>query len=133
MSQENVEIVRRGLDALNQRDFEGWFAITSSEIKLYPLQDEPGVLPVYQGRDGLMEWMANWYSEWDDYEGEPLEVLDAGDQVVVVMHETGRVTRVGLEVGQDFSHSFRLRDGLVVEWRMHETHRQALEAVGLSE
>ena len=70
MSQENMQIIRRGLDA----------------FKLYPLPDE-----------------------------------------------TGRMTRDGLEVEQDFSHSFRLRDGLIVEWRMHDSHRQALEAVGLSE
>jgi hypothetical protein len=28
--------VRRGIEALNQNDFEGWFAIASTEIKLYP-------------------------------------------------------------------------------------------------
>ena len=132
MSQENVEIVRRGMEAFNENDFEGWFAITSTEIKLYPRPDEPGVLPVYEGWDGVMEYMVNWYSQWDDYEGEPVEFLDAGDQVLVVLRERGRMQQ-GLEIEQEFSHSFTLRNGQLVEWRMYDSHEQALAAVGLSE
>ena len=133
MSQENVEIVRRGTEAFNQNDFEGWFAIASTEIKLYPRPEEPGVLAVYEGWDGVMEYLVNWYSHWEDYEGEPVEFLDAGDQVLVVMRERGRLERDRLEVEQEFSHSFKLREGSVVEWRMYDSHEQALEAVGLSE
>jgi ketosteroid isomerase-like protein len=133
MSQENVEIVRRGMEAFNQNDFEGWFAIASTEIKLYPRPEEPGVLTVYEGWDGVMEYLVNWYSQWEDYEGEPVEFLDAGDQVLVVMRERGRLERDRLEVEQEFSHSFKLREGSVVEWRMYDSHEQALEAVGLSE
>jgi ketosteroid isomerase-like protein len=133
MSQENVEIVRRGMEAFNQNDFEGWFAIASTEIKLYPRPEEPGVLTVYEGWDGVMEYLVNWYSQWEDYEGEPVEFLDAGDQVLVVMRERGRLERDRLEVEQEFSHSFKLREGSVVEWRMYDSHEQALEAVGVSE
>jgi ketosteroid isomerase-like protein len=133
MSQENVEIVRQGMEAFNQNDFEGWFAIASTEIKLYPRPEEPGVLTVYEGWDGVMEYLVNWYSQWEDYEGEPVEFLDAGDQVLVVMRERGRLERDRLEVEQEFSHSFKLREGSVVEWRMYDSHEQALEAVGLSE
>ena len=121
-------MVRRGLEAFSQSDFEGFYALTSTEIKLYPRPEEPGVLPVYEGWDGLLEWMVNWYSHWDDYVGEAIDILDAGDQVLVVMHERGRMARGELEVEQDFSHSFKVRDGQVVEWRMYDSHEQALEA-----
>jgi len=102
-------------------------------VRVYPRSEEPGVRAVYDGWDGVMEYMVNWYSQWEDYEVEPLEFLDAGDQVLVVMQERGRMDREGLNVTQEFSHSFKLREGLVVEWRMYDPHEQALEAVGLSE
>lgn len=53
MSRENVEIVGRGLEAFSQNDFEAWCAIAGTEIKLYPRREEPGVLPVYAGWDGV--------------------------------------------------------------------------------
>jgi ketosteroid isomerase-like protein len=42
------------------------------------------------------------------------------------------VESTGMEVEEDFSHTFVLRDGKVVEWRMYDSHAEALEAVGLS-
>ena len=39
----------------------------------------------------------------------------------------------GIEVEQEFSHSYTVRDGKVVEWRHHDSYEQALEAVGLRE
>ena len=133
MSQENVEIVRRGMEAFNQNDFEGWFAIASTEIKLYPRPEEPGVLTVYEGWDGVMEYLVNWYSQWEDYEGEPVEFLDAGDQVLVVMRERGRLERADSRSNRSSATRSKLREGSVVEWRMYDSHEQALEAVGLSE
>ena len=39
--------------------------------------------------------------------------------------------RTGVEVLEEFSHSFLIRDGKVVEWRMYDSHEYALEAVRL--
>ena len=43
------------------------------------------------------------------------------------------VVRSAIEIEQEFSHSFRLRDGRIVEWRMYDGQDQALAAVGLRE
>jgi hypothetical protein len=45
MSQENVELVRKGLQAFLETDFEGWFALTDPGCRLYPRPEEPGVTP----------------------------------------------------------------------------------------
>jgi hypothetical protein len=49
MSEENVEVVRRGFEAFSQNDFEGWYAVTSTNVKLYPRREEPGVKDSYEG------------------------------------------------------------------------------------
>ena len=133
MSQENVEIVRRAFEAASDGDVGVWFQAADPDIRVYPRPEEPDAADEYRGLDGLMEYLTNWYSQWDVYEAEPLEMIDAGEHVLVVARERGRVERTGLEVVEDFSHSFVVRDGKVVEWHMYDSHAEALEAVGLSD
>jgi ketosteroid isomerase-like protein len=132
MSQENVEIVRAVAESAADDDAGAWLRAMDPEVRVYPRPEEPGVLEVYEGWDGFMEYSLNWFSQWEAYEFEPVKVLDADDQVLVVMRERGRMERDGMEVEQEFSHSFRLREGRIVEWRMYDSYDQALEAVGLS-
>ena len=80
-----------------------------------------------------MDYLLNWYSQWDDYEVEPLEIIDAGEHVLVITLERGRVERTGMELVENFTHSFVLRDDKVTEWHMYKSRADALEAVGLSE
>jgi len=41
MSQENVEIVRRTLDAFNRRDFDAWLEGFDRDVVWYAFPDEP--------------------------------------------------------------------------------------------
>lgn len=133
MSQENVQTLRRLFEAASDGDVGVWFQGADPDIRVYPRPDEPDAADEYRGLDGLMEYLMNWYSQWDVYESEPLEMIDAGEHVLVIARERGRVERTGMEVVEDFTHSFVLRDGKVTEWRMYDSHAEALEAVGLSE
>jgi ketosteroid isomerase-like protein len=133
MSQENVQTLRRLFEAASDGDVGVWFQAADPDIRVYPRPDEPDAADEYRGLDGLMDYLMNWYSQWDVYESEPLEMIDAGKHVLVIARERGRVERTGMEVVEDFTHSFVLRDGKVTEWRMYDSHAEALEAVGLSE
>jgi ketosteroid isomerase-like protein len=61
------------------------------------------------------------------------EIIDAGDQVVVVAHHQGRGRASGVDVDTRFYEVYTLREGKV--WRVDEyTERaEALEAAGLRE
>jgi ketosteroid isomerase-like protein len=133
MSQENVEIVRRAFEASAEGDVSVWFQAADPDIRVHPRSDEPDAADEYRGLDGLMDYLMNWYGNWDDYEVDPIEIIDAGKHVLVVARERGRVESTGVEVEEDFNHSFVLRDGKVVEWHMYNSHAEALAAVGLSE
>ena len=128
-----MEIVRAAFEASAEGDVGAWFQTAHPDIRVYPRPEEPDAAAEYRGLDGLMEYLTNWYSQWDVYEAEPLEMIDAGKHVLVIARERGRVERTGLEVVEDFSHSFVARDGKVVEWHMYDSHAEALEAVGLKE
>ncbi len=133
MSQENVEIVRRVFEAASDGEVGALFHVADPGIRVYPRSEEPDADDEYEGLDGLMDYLVNWYSQWDDYQTDPIEIIDAGKHVLVVARERGRVDRTGVEVEENFTHSFVLRDGKVVEWHMYDSHAAALEAVGLSE
>jgi ketosteroid isomerase-like protein len=133
MSREDVESLQAVFQAIADGDATAWLRAMDPEVRLYPRSEEPGVRAVYEGWDGVMEYLVNWYSDWEDYESEPVEFQDAGDQVLVVLRERGRMERSGIEVEEEFSHSFKLRDGRIVEWRHHNSRQDALDALGLSE
>jgi ketosteroid isomerase-like protein len=132
MSQANVEVIRAVADTAREGDVGAWLRAMDPDVRLYPRPEEPGVRPVYEGWEGVMEYMTNWFGQWEDYEADPVEYLDAGDRVLVVFLERGRMERGGIEIEQEFSHSFTLRDGRIVEWRSYDSHQQGLEAVGLT-
>jgi ketosteroid isomerase-like protein len=131
MSQENVEIVRKSVQAFLENDFEGWFATTDPGCRLYPRPEEPGVKECYAGWDEILGYLVNWYSGWKEYTGEPERFIDAGDWVVVEINEVG-IAESGLRVKQRFAHAFKIEDGKGIEWRMFGPVEEALEAVGLS-
>jgi ketosteroid isomerase-like protein len=133
VSQENVEVLRVAFAEMADGDAMAVLRVSDENVRLYPRPEEPGVRPVYEGWEGCMEYFSNWYGQWDAYEISPVEFLDAGDHVVVVLHERGRLERSEIEIKQDFSHSFKLRDRRIIEWRMYDNHDQALDAVGLRE
>jgi uncharacterized protein len=133
MSRENVEVVRRAFGAAADGDMGAWFQTADPEIRVYPRSEEPDAAQEYRGLEGLMEYLTNWYSQWDDYDFEPIEFVDAGEHVLVVNRERGRVERTGVEIEEDFNHSFVVRNGKIAEWHMYNTHAEALEAVGLRE
>jgi len=133
MSQENVETVRCLFEAASDGDVGTLFQAADPDCRVYPRPEEPDAAREYRGLDGLMEYLTNWYGQWDEYESEPLEIIDAGEQVLVISRERGRVGRTGIEVVEDFWHSFVLRGGKFLEWHMYDGRAEALEAVGLSE
>jgi ketosteroid isomerase-like protein len=132
MSQENVEIVRRSVQAFLENDFEAWFEATDPGCKLYPRPEEPGVKECYEGWDEMLDYLVNWFSGWKEYTAEPERFIDAGDWVVVELNEVG-IADSGLRIEQRFAHAFKVEDGKGVEWRMYGPVEEAFEALGLSE
>jgi ketosteroid isomerase-like protein len=132
MSQEDVDAMRAMFDEVAAGDTMAFLRMMDPEVRVLPRPEEPGVREVYAGWEGAMEYVTNWFGQWEEYEAVPARYLDAGEAVLIVFHERGRMARESVQVEQEFSHSFRLEDGLIVEWRMYDTHAQALDALGLS-
>src|SRR5947209_20467451 len=55
MSQENVEIVRRAVAAINDRDLDGYLACCSEHVELRT----PLIVGVYEGRKGIQRYFSD--------------------------------------------------------------------------
>jgi uncharacterized protein len=133
MSEENVEVVRRLVEAFNRGDVDTVLAAFTVDCEI----DEPPQMPDspaqgYRGPDGVREWMGNLRN----IAGTTFEVRAAtpsGDALLceVASHGRGR----GSDVPIDWTTFavFDLRDGKVSRLRVFLDRHEALEAVGLSE
>ena len=130
MSQENVEVVRRGFEAWEAGDLSGLLALMDDDLvtrRLAPMPD-PGT---WYGPEGLLEVAAEWMEAFDEFTMKAEELIDAGDDVVVRMAQGGRGGGSGAPVTGTFWFVYGLRDGKVIALDMYATRGQALEAVGL--
>jgi ketosteroid isomerase-like protein len=136
MSQENVEVVRRQLEAWQRDDFDAFLANAHPEIEwhavLQRLLEGPG--SVYRGHEGVRQLWQTYRTEIDGFQVEADEIRDAGDDRVVFL---GRIrfrgVASGAEVESPFSMVITVRDGKMFHSVDYLSREEALKAVGLAE
>jgi ketosteroid isomerase-like protein len=132
MSQENVEIVRRGYDAGNQGDWDAVFRDTAPDFEVtFKAGPNAGT---HRGREAVESVFRDLLSGFDFWIMEPVEFRESGDQVVVVVDN--RLRPEGGTSGEfEFrnGHVWTIRDGAALSMVGFETSEEALEAAGLSE
>ena len=135
MSEANAEIMRRGFDLWNRGDLEGWLETIDPaigwDISTHPLPDVPNR---GRGREALTtDMFATYLSGWNDYSAELKEVFDAGEHVIVVLHETATMRDTGVPLERDLVQVWTVRGHKAVFLRVFQTMGDALEAAGLRE
>ena len=86
----------------------------------------------YEGPEGTREFLTEWVGAWEDWRLEVRELIDAGDDVVAILHQSGRSKTTGLEVDMDFAQVWTIKDGKQTRMRMYADTDEALREVGLS-
>ena len=129
MSQENVEIVRAAFDAFSRGDMETLLGLMDPEIVVMQPPEVPDGTTLH-GHAGVLEAIAAWPDQWDDYQLEIVQIVDAGSHVAVKTHQRGRGKGSGVAVEDEIWFVTGFRNGKVVEWRMFGAESQALEAAG---
>jgi ketosteroid isomerase-like protein len=128
MSQENVEIIRRGYGHyLATGELRAPADLVWDVSRLgWPDQQ------IYTGLEGAMQFNAEWADAWDGWELEVEDYLDAGERVVVIINQRGRAKATGIPVDMRFAQVWSFRDGQAIRMQMYASTDDALDAVGLS-
>jgi ketosteroid isomerase-like protein len=134
MSQENVETLRRALEAFNREDVEAALEGLDAEVEWYPaVQPALGEGTVYRGHQGARDLFRELYEVYLEFRIEDAEFRDLGDRVVVTCRIRARGRQSGAESDSPFGYLFDFRDGTVVRVRAFLDPEEALEAAGLRE
>ena len=128
MSQGNVEVVRRSIEAYQRGDLEAALADVHPAIVWNPFEEAP-----MQGVDAVRAYLTRWESDWEDLETTTEEFIDAGDAVVAVVHFRGRGRNSGIEVDARTYAVYTVRDGKTVDMEEFIEREEALKAAGLRE
>ena len=130
MSQGNVEIVRRAIDAYNR----GQEALDLFDPEIEWITTGRFVEPdTYQGYEEVRRYLQALRDDFEDLHVEPHELVDAEDHVIVRVRFTGRGRLSSAPIDLEFTFVFSLRGGKIVRVRNYWEHTPALDAVGLRE
>ena len=135
MSQENVALARKAIDALNRGDVDALLAVLSPDVVWEALEGVAGIDELYRGRAGVGEWIeAMWENAAEGVHVEIERITDLGDDrvfvaVVLKAHRRGS--------GEPFEYRtwqiVWFADGLVTRRQVFWTRAEALKTAGLRE
>ena len=134
MSQENVEIVRRVT-----AEFTESHKVLSELVapdSIWDMRSWPSWSgqPQFHGRDGFMEFFAEWTGAYEEWGQEIEDIIDAGDnQVLEVNRQRGRLRGSNSWVALRLGILYTLKNGLITRAEVYASPEEALDAAGLSE
>jgi ketosteroid isomerase-like protein len=129
MSQENVELVRRMIEAAQRGDWQAALSGYDPGVVLDQTRMPDG--GIYHGHDGVREFYRRWFGSWDEFHIEHKRLVDAGDQVVDVNEVSGRGKGSGVPVRMRTANVLTIQRGAVIRHVGYLDVREALEAAGL--
>lgn len=132
MSQQNVDLVERLLDAFNRRDVKAFTELTTPDFEwvtsMMAVEGE-----VFLGREGIETYFARMRDSWEEFLAVADELRDLGDQVLWRgrVKARGRVSGVPVDAPLDVLYDFR--EGSISRMHSFLDRDEALRAAGLSE
>ena len=132
MSQENVEVVRRHVEAWNRRDMATLSGLWRSDAEIVWSRARGPLKGLYRGRDEREAFWNEFFSTFEEARIETHGFTDTGSGVVVSItaHFRGRE---GIEVTATSASVYTVENGQITRLRMFQERAEALEAAGLRE
>jgi ketosteroid isomerase-like protein len=128
MSSANVQLVRRLFEVYNERSFEENRDLMDPDIVWDVSRVELPDGDSYTSRSELRTFVEAWEESFESEHVEVEEIVDAGDQVVVMVKHRGRGKLGGVEVEQRFAMIWTLRKGRAVRVVLYPSLEEALAA-----
>lgn len=130
MSKENIDLVRRAIEAYNRRDFETMEALNHPDMELDWTASRGFQAGVYRGSEEVMGFYRSFLGTFEKVEVEPERFIETGD-LVVVPNSVQTRGRDGIETTAQSALVFELRGGRIARICLYQETEQALKAIGL--
>jgi ketosteroid isomerase-like protein len=132
MPRQNVEVVRRNMDAFNRGDVEAFCADFSPSARLAGIRAQLETEAIHTGPDAPRDFLAAVAQTWTEISFDLQEVRGPGSELVAVGWLRGTFRDTGLRVDQRAGVVYRFEAGKIQDCRAYSHVAEALEAAGLS-
>ena len=132
VSQKNMEVARRTLESFNSGGVEAALPFFDPEVE-WIAPPEWLERHVYEGHAGIREIASAWSQNFDAYRLEAQEYIEAGDDVVVLIYQRGRIKGSSDPIEQPIGYVWSVRDGKTVRVRVHFSWEEALRDAGIED
>jgi ketosteroid isomerase-like protein len=132
MSQENLDLARKGYEAFARGDLDAAIELMHPEIEAHDPPEVPDAT-IYRGREAVRRDWEQTSELMEDFSIDVERTFDRGDEVVAFVRFRGRGRGSDAEVEAPMAHVWTFRDGKAVRLRQFIDRAEALGAVGLSE
>jgi len=136
MAQDNVQVVRRFIEALPRAQAsDDWQPVLAEVAPGVEIDDLDISLDTerFRGRDGVRRWIGVWMESWESWRLENVEVQPVGEDRAIglfLVYAKGKGS--GIELSRRDALVCSLRAGKITEMGYYNDQQQALNAVGLS-
>ena len=127
MSSENVELVRRGFEALSEGGVEALLPFIHPEFEVTTPANLAAEPDTYRGHEGIRRYFDSFYDAMDEVRFEAREFREAGGRVIVPTTLIARGRTTGIETEQEVVLVWSMRDGQAIRVEVFATLDEALE------
>jgi ketosteroid isomerase-like protein len=132
MSQENIEIIRRGYELFAAGEIEAVASLFAENVEL-PDAGGLGIVDTApgtrRGPEGFLRGTDDAREAFDEFRVDPEEFIDAGEAVVVPVRISGRGRASGAKQEARLVHVWTLSDGKVIRNEIYRTLDEAVQAL----
>jgi len=130
VSEDDIEVVRAGFEALSERGVEGLLPLIHPEFEVTTPPGLAAEPDTYRGPEGVRRYFDSFYDAMDEMRFEPTEFREAGGRVIVPVTLTAKGRTTGIEARQELVMAWTLRDGQATRVEVFATVDEALAAAG---
>ena len=133
MSERNVELHRRWIEAFNSRDIEAVIALCDPSVEL----DSAFAAicgGIYKGHDGIRRYFRDYEDAWGtEIRVQPEAYFDLGEHTILFYVMRGRGEHSGAEVAMQATAAVGWSDGLMTCSTVYLDRAHALRDLGVTE
>ena len=119
-------------DKWGEGDLQAGAEFYDPRVLFIPLGRIPDQEALYVGPEGIRKFMHGWLKAWMNLTVSAEDIIEAGDSVVVVVHQRGVGKESGVPSDMRYYEAWTFRGRAVIRREQFADRTDALEAVGLS-
>ena len=127
----NVAFIREFTAAFNRRDVDYMISQLDPEVELHEWPAAPGA-GTYRGHAGVRKAFDSWFEVWAWMQVEIVDVVEAGDRVLVTLRQRAKGKGSEVEVEIESFNVYTVRDGKLTRLELYTEREPALAAAGLT-